>query len=173
MTISDKHGIAQRVVWLAMLLAIVVAPVRSLAQTGMPRTLVQIETRDAGVEIDVEVAATADDRAIGLMDRDSLPESAGMLFLFERGRDANSGFYMYRTRFPLDIAFADSDGRIVEVLTMPPCVSTQRYLCPQYPPGVPYWMALEVNAGFFAAHDIEIGNRLHIRTPFAPWDDNR
>lgn len=173
MTISDTRGLDDRIVWCAMLLTILIAPVRSPAQTAMPRTLVQIETRSAMVDVEAEVARTAGDRAIGLMDRDSLPESAGMLFLFERSRDANSGFYMYRTRLPLDIAFADPDGRIVEILTMPPCASAQQFMCPQYPPGVPYSMALEVNAGFFAARGVEVGDHLRIRTPFVPPDDDR
>lgn len=158
----------ERILWVATFLAVLVVPVGASAQTGMPEAVVRIETDDSVIEIDVEVASTADDRATGLMDRDFLAESAGMLFLFERPRSAGSGFYMYRTRIPLDIAFADSAGRIVEILTMPPCAATQRSVCPQYPPGVSYQVALEVNAGFFAARGVEVGDHLHlsaVRTP--------
>ncbi len=173
MRISDTPGQVVRVVWSAIVVAILTAPVPGAAQSAMARTLVRIETNAAVVDVHVEVARTSDERATGLMDRDSLPESAGMLFLFERNRDAGSGFYMYRTRLPLDIAFTDSDGRIVEILTMLPCDSDQRSRCPQYPPGVPYWMALEVNAGFFAARGIEVGDRLTVQTPFTSPDGDR
>ena len=67
---------------------------------------------------------------------------------------------MYRTRIPLDIAFADSAGVIRAILKMEPCETTIPQGCPSYPPNVPYQYALEVNAGFFAARGITAGWRL-------------
>src|SRR5690606_21344527 len=147
----------------AAVIAIVVIATPGLAdaQSAMPRVTVRIAASDAIVTVDAELAATADDRARGLMDRDSLLESAGMLFLFERDRGAMTGYYMDRTRVPQDIAYADREGRIVTILRMHPCTA-ERYRCPQYAPGVPYAMALETHAGFFAARGVRVGDRLTI-----------
>jgi uncharacterized membrane protein (UPF0127 family) len=168
MAIRDVFPVKGQFLALVALAAVLVVPLEIGAQEGMPRAAVRIETRDSTLRIEVEVAATADDRATGLMDRDSLATTAGMLFLFERERDGNAGFYMYRTRFPLDIAYVGGDGRIVEIRTMPPCHATQRYQCPQYPPGVPYQMALEVNAGLFDAYGVAVSDRIQVDLPLAP-----
>ena len=73
--------------------------------------------------LEVEVAQTQAQRNRGLMQRESLAKDAGMLFLFDGPMAKGVGFYMYRTLIPLDVAFADTDGRIVSVsythLTLP------------------------------------------------------
>ena len=51
-----------------------------------------------GVEFEIEVAHTPSDRARGLSNRDSLPQMAGMLFVFESGEA--SSFWMKEMRFP-------------------------------------------------------------------------
>lgn len=110
----------------------------------------------------VEVARTQEQRTMGLMERTSLSDSAGMLFLYERDERANSGFWMFRTRIPLDIAFMDSTGRIVAIRQMAPCTASLMSGCPSYEPGVPYRAALEVNQGVFARHGIAIGTRVEL-----------
>jgi uncharacterized protein len=127
-----------------------------------PTGRVRIEAAAGTHEVRVEIAETPASRAVGLMGREELAQDAGMLFLFETDRPANAGFYMYRTHIPLDIAFADAGGRIVAILTMDPCTRSQ-WFCPGYPPGAPYRMALEVNAGFFAERGIAVGDRLHLK----------
>jgi uncharacterized membrane protein (UPF0127 family) len=67
---------------------------------------------------------------------------------------------MFRTRIPLDIAFVDSLGVIASIKQMVPCTATLAEGCPSYPPDVPYRAALEVNAGYFARHNLTIGSRL-------------
>ena len=67
---------------------------------------------------------------------------------------------MYRTRIPLDIAFADSSGSIVSVLAMQPCTYPVPDFCPKYSPGKGYRYALETNAGYFAAKGIAVGDRI-------------
>jgi uncharacterized membrane protein (UPF0127 family) len=67
---------------------------------------------------------------------------------------------MYRTRIPLDIAFADSSGVIRSIRAMVPCPTEVAQGCPSYTPDVPYEYALEVNAGYFARHGIVVGNTL-------------
>jgi uncharacterized membrane protein (UPF0127 family) len=112
------------------------------------------------VTIHAEVARSTEQRTMGLMERRSLPDSAGMLFVYQGDQPANAGFWMFRTRIPLDIAFADSTGRIVAIRTMVPCEARLAAGCPSYEPGQPYRAALEVNAGLLARRGVAAGSRL-------------
>jgi uncharacterized membrane protein (UPF0127 family) len=122
-----------------------------------------IETAPDSFTVRVEIAETPDQTEIGLMERDALPDDEGMIFLFGEERGANAGFWMYRTRIPLDIAYLDSDGRIVAIRSMDPCGSPHPAGCAKYPPGVPYWSALEVNRGYFASRGIGVGARITVQ----------
>ena len=121
-----------------------------------------IETAADTFSVSVEIAETSDQTEIGLMERDALPAGEGMVFLFGGERDADAGFWMYRTRIPLDIAYLDREGRIVAIRSMDPCGSPHPAGCAKYPPGVPYWSALEVNRGYFASRGIGIGARISV-----------
>lgn len=122
-----------------------------------------IETEQDTFRVSVEIAETPNQREIGLMERSELPENQGMIFLSYEERDPAAGFYMFRTRIPLDIAFLDRDGRIVAIRSMEPCASPIAEYCPTYAPGVAYWGALEVNGGYFASRGIEPGDLVTLR----------
>jgi uncharacterized membrane protein (UPF0127 family) len=66
----------------------------------------------------------------------------GMLFMFPS--DSDGGFWMKDTLIPLDIAFFDADGTLVNLLTMEPCATAP---CPSYRPGGSYRYAVEAPAG--------------------------
>lgn len=108
----------------------------------------------------VELAATPQQRTMGLMERQALPADGGMLFTYEEMQPADAGFWMYRTRIPLDIAYADSTGTVRVVLRMEACPTALASGCPTYPPGTRYQYALEVNAGAFAARGVGVGSRI-------------
>jgi hypothetical protein len=110
----------------------------------------------------VEVARTEEERAFGLMQRPSLPDSSGMVFLYDTPQPDSSGFWMFQTHVPLDIAFFDSAGAIVAVLQMEPCPSPYPDVCRSYAPGVPYIGALEVNRGWFARQGLGVGARVDL-----------
>ena len=120
---------------------------------------VVIEAADT-LRLPVELALSDDQRAYGLMERASLPEGQGMLFVYPEPQDSSAAFWMYRTLIPLDIAFLDGEGRILDIQTMEPCVSPNPQVCRRYGPGVPFVAALEVNAGFFGSRGIEPGHRI-------------
>jgi len=64
-------------------------------------------------EFVVEIADTAQTRAIGLSKRKSLPDRHGMLFIFDRpGRHP---FWMKDTYIPLDLIFFDNDFKVVGI----------------------------------------------------------
>ena len=108
----------------------------------------------------VELARTSNEKTMGLMERSSLADSAGMLFIYDATQPATAGFWMFRTRIPLDIAFVDSTGVIRAIRNMVPCTTSTAAQCPTYEPGVPYRAALEVAAGFFQRRRIAIGDRI-------------
>ncbi len=121
---------------------------------------VRIATAADTVRLNVEIAATSSQREIGLMERPHLPENDGMIFLAEEEQPAESGFWMFRTRIPLDIAHMDQEGRIVAIMRMEPCSSPYAAGCPTYPAGAAYWHSLEVNAGFFDARGVGVGDQV-------------
>jgi uncharacterized membrane protein (UPF0127 family) len=100
-------------------------------------------TRDT-ITVHVELALSSEQKTLGLMQRRHLAENAGMLFVYDSTQAPDAGFWMYRTRIPLDIAFIDSAGVVRAILAMAPCESTYLEACPTYPPMVPYRYALEV-----------------------------
>jgi uncharacterized membrane protein (UPF0127 family) len=123
-------------------------------------TLVHLTAGKDTFTIVAEVARSAEQRTMGLMERRSLADTAGMLFLYEDDQPANAGFWMFRTRIPLEIAYADSAGRIVSVRQMEPCHAQLSAGCPTYEPGQAYRMALEVNAGGLSRRGIGAGARM-------------
>jgi uncharacterized membrane protein (UPF0127 family) len=116
-----------------------------------------IDTGPEVVMIDAEVAQTEQQRARGLMFRESLPHDAGMVFVFFE--ESRGPFWMKNTRIPLSIAFFGREGRIVAMLDMDPC---RRDRCRLYDPGTAYWGALEVNQGAFERWGVEVGDRIDI-----------
>ncbi len=114
-------------------------------------------------EFQVWIANTNEQRQKGLMfveaEQMQLLEDGterGMLFIFEQ--EQNLSFWMKDTFIPLDIAYARSDGTIVKIHTMTP-LDTRSH---QYPSGEPARVALEVNAGVFAAMGISEGDVIEI-----------
>ncbi|MFP4001301.1 MAG: DUF192 domain-containing protein [Thermoplasmata archaeon] len=113
-------------------------------------------TNSEGEEIvmTVEVAETEEERSQGLMDRDSLCEDCGMLFVYEE--DVHNGFWMKDTQIPLSIAFISKNGTIMEIQQMEPeTTDTHR-------PEESYRYALEVNQGFFQENGIGAGDQISI-----------
>lgn len=111
-----------------------------------------------GFVVDVEIAATQETRALGLMYRESLPPGKGMLFLFPE-----SGvypFWMKDTLIPLDIIWLEATGEVVHVEeNVPPC---RRDPCPSVTPPVEASRVLELAAGQADAHGVARGAQLRI-----------
>lgn len=112
--------------------------------------------------LQVELADTSAQHARGLMQRQSLGEYSGMLFRYPQVRPGDSGFWMYQTLIPLDIAYLNQQMEIVKTFTMLPCASEDPRQCRSYAPGKPYQYALEMKAGFFAEHDVRMGDQVRL-----------
>ena len=118
------------------------------AQASSAGSLPQIMV--GSTPLGVEIVQTDEERMRGLMFREKLPDNQGMLFVFEASRIQS--FWMRNTFIPLDIAFIDADGRIIDVQRMTPLDENKSYLSPA---PVPY--VLEVNAGWFERHGVKVG----------------
>jgi uncharacterized membrane protein (UPF0127 family) len=112
------------------------------------------KTNGGSVVISAEIARTNDERSRGLMNRPSVPDGEGMLFVFDR--DQILSFWMRNTLIPLSIAFISIDGRITEIRDMraldETTVSSAR--------SVRY--ALEAPQGWFARMGIAPGDYLRL-----------
>ena len=107
----------------------------------------------------LEVARTEPERSRGLMHRTSLPERAGMIFLFDR--PGVYPFWMKNTLIPLDIFWTDTSGTVVWIAeSVPPC---QADPCPEYPPKAVASYVIETNAGFAKRHGVKVGDVLTLR----------
>lgn len=100
----------------------------------------------------VEIADTPDERSQGLMFRDSLQGNYGMLFVFES--EGIYGFWMKNTLIPLDAVWMDTQGNVVDVITMLPCENDP---CKVYTPIGDAKYVLEVNAGVAKSWSIQRG----------------
>jgi len=115
-------------------------------------TIVGDKTR---VTLHVEVADTPESRAQGLMNRTSLPENAGMLFVFDT--TGHWSFWMKNTLIPLSLAFIDEGWQIVDIQDMAVARDPQNGPFEFYSAAKPARYALEVNQGFFKRHAIGVG----------------
>jgi len=102
--------------------------------------------------IEVRVARTDEERALGLMHRKELQENEGMLFWCDEC--AVQRFWMKDTPLPLSIAFIEDDGTIVKIADLEP------HSLESESSDHPVRFVLEVPQGWFARRGIEPGARL-------------
>ncbi|MGQ9842899.1 MAG: DUF192 domain-containing protein [Spirochaetota bacterium] len=114
-----------------------------------------INTINRKINCNVEIAATPEEHAKGLMGRSELCDNCGMLFIFDD--EEYRTFWMKNTKIPLSIAFIDSNGIINDIQDMKPYQTF-----PTYSSKYPAKFALEVNQGWFQINYITIGAKVII-----------
>ena len=111
-----------------------------------------VDVSVGGVPISVEIADTPALRETGLMHRDSLPANHGMLFVY--ADEQMRSFWMRNTKVPLDIAFIDRNGSIVNIEQMEAQTDENTLST------APAMYALEMSLGWFEANGVGVGDRL-------------
>jgi len=109
----------------------------------------------------VEVVRTPEDQARGLMFREDLPMSAGMIFAYETPR--NVSFWMRNTLIPLDMIFIDETGTVSHIHAN--AVPLDETSIPSQGPVI---AVLEINGGLSAQMGIAPGAL--VRHPAIPQD---
>ena len=108
--------------------------------------------------IDLEVAQTPQQQAMGLMFREALPDDRGMFFPFREARIAR--FWMNNVPVALDMIFL-KEGKIVEIVTAPPC-NAEPSDCPLYGPETPVDGVIELREGRAKELGLATGDAIEI-----------
>ncbi|MCI5041751.1 DUF192 domain-containing protein [Donghicola eburneus] len=101
----------------------------------------------------VEIADDNAERALGLMHREYMPKSHGMLFVYEQEQPRVS-FWMRNTLIPLDLLYIDTAGVVQEIHTAKPLDETA------IPSSGPRLAVLEINGGLADAMGISVGSQV-------------
>ena len=112
-----------------------------------------------GETIQLEIAETPEQQALGLMFRDRLPDDRGMLFSFDPPRPV--GFWMKNVRISLDMVFL-REGEIRYIASnVPPC-NKPAPECPAYGPPEAIDGVIELRGGRAEELELKIGDRVTI-----------
>lgn len=106
------------------------------------------------VKIDIEIADDDSKRERGLMFRHQMELNQGMLFIFEE--DDVRSFWMRNTYLPLDILYLNSGRKIVRIHENVATLNDR-----SIPSDFPARYVVEVNAGFCALYNIQVGDGIH------------
>ena len=113
----------------------------------------EIATKNGVHVFNVELAATDEQRARGLMFRREVPEGYGMLFDFKTDQEIT--MWMENTYVSLDMIFIRSDGRIARIAE-----NTEPLSRRMIPSGAPVRAVLELVGGTARKLGIGVGDRV-------------
>ena len=102
----------------------------------------------------IEVVSNSQERKLGLIYRENLPYDNAMFFIWEYKK--RQCMWMRNTYIPLNVAYLDSSGKILEIYDMVPL--SDESVCSKK--RVRY--ALEVNLNWFEDNNILVGDVLDI-----------
>ncbi|MDO8510409.1 MAG: DUF192 domain-containing protein [bacterium] len=151
----SKSFLLSAVLFLVLMLTAFLLPPR------MPKPQ-EIEARKALVmvndqKIEAAIALTAVEKEKGLSGTSALAEGDGLLFVFES--DDYYGIWMKGMLIPIDIAWLDEGGFIVD---LEHSVSPDTFPT-IFRPAAEARYVLETNAGWFKAHEINVGDHVFLK----------
>jgi uncharacterized membrane protein (UPF0127 family) len=130
-------------------------PITTNAGQQLPITAVAIVPN--GIRIELEVAGTPEQQAMGLMYRPALPDNRGMLFDFPSSFPAQ--FWMKNVPVPLDMVFLQNGVVQYIAPSVPPCAKDP---CPTYGPKKPVNQVIELRSGRAAELGLKVGDQIKI-----------
>ena len=102
----------------------------------------------------LQLAATDQQREIGLMYRENMPADQGMIFTFTK--EDQMAFWMKNTHIPLDIVFINHQGRVVAIQHGKPFDLTS------LESGEPAQYVIELNDGAAARAGLKVGDNVKV-----------
>lgn len=112
------------------------------------------------VILEVEVASTPEQQSHGLMYRKQLPDTMGMIFVFQNSEIRS--FWMKNTYIDLSIGYFDKNKVLFQIVDMKGTSVMQKDF-PSYPSSGPALFALEVSKGWFNRKGIKLGDKFEWR----------
>jgi uncharacterized membrane protein (UPF0127 family) len=137
----------------ALLLAVFLAGCDESNPAALPTVPIKIGSQTYTIEI----AATHQSRARGLMRRDAMAKDHGMIFVFPKVE--LQSFWMKNTRIPLDLIYLDASGRVVSIHRLEP-YNLKGVTSPE-----PIKYAIELNRGQVSVAGVKPGDLIQIPLP--------
>ena len=149
------YGLQPEILCLVLLTLCSCRPDRAVppAEPAPPGHYFPIQIKDK--KIFLQLALTDAERAKGLMYRTSLGADHGMIFIFPES--SSRAFWMRNTGIPLDLAYIDKNGTLIEIHSLYPYDETQVKSRSDT-----ISLALEMNHGWFDANRIGSGDKIDI-----------
>ncbi len=122
-----------------------------------------LQGSEGPVAVMAEIASTPQQRAKGLMYRESLEEGKGMLFVYER-RDVHT-FWMKNTLIPLDMLFMDGPPHQEHISVIGIVHEAEPRTLTHRSVSAPSIYVLEVPGGWARKMGISVGSRASWDTP--------
>ena len=139
---------------ISLVLALIVFGIVSMFNQNPQRDVIRGGGSIGTASVDVEVARTPVEQALGLSNRATLPENQGMLFIYDEPHFPS--IWMKDMKFPIDIIWIGDDLTVVDL--------TENISPSSFPktfsPGKAASYVLEVNVGFARGHAIKIGDKV-------------
>ncbi|PSP55412.1 hypothetical protein BRC82_05590 [Halobacteriales archaeon QS_1_67_19] len=110
---------------------------------------------EPAANVTLEVADSPEERAEGLMFRESLPENHGMVFVYEDA--APRSFWMKNTLLPLDMIFIAENGTVLNVEHADPEPNASDEELTRYQSDGPAKYVIELEQGFANRTGVEAG----------------
>jgi len=108
---------------------------------------------NAKIKIDLEIADNEYERQLGLMNRKSMEENQGMLFIFPNER--MQSFWMRNTLIALDMLFINKDKEIITIHK-----NTETLSAKSYASTAPAIYVVELVGGFTDKYKIVVGDKI-------------
>ncbi len=123
-----------------------------------PISLPTMDVVVGNARLKLEIATTPEARECGLSRRDTLPPDHGVLFVVPKPIILD--FWMAETDLLLSIAFLNESEKILSIQDMMPDQPKVHFRSP-----APARYAIEVNQGWFAEHNVAVGDVIEVRLP--------
>lgn len=125
------------------------------SQAGGQMLPITAQAEIGGEIVELEVASSPEQQALGLMFRPSLAPNRGMLFPFTEPRYPQ--FWMKNVVIPLDMIFLRSGVVQAVYFNVPPCADEP---CPRYAPNKLVDQVIELRGGRAKELGVQVGDRI-------------